>query len=201
MAKFPILYKPFENWSDFNVIWVYSDPHFNDSDCKLMDENWPSAEEQIKKINSKVGKKDVLILLGDIGDIECVKKLNGYKVLLTGNHDKGVTNYLNKSVITLKHGLVIKENKGLFDEVYDGALFISPKILLSHEPIEIPFGLNIHGHCHSGERFVHEGTGARVNVCGNVVNYEPQRLDKIAKTFRVYDIHRVTIDNLKPIKK
>lgn len=32
-------------------------------------------------------------MLGDVGDIECIRKLNGYKVLITGNHDVGADNY------------------------------------------------------------------------------------------------------------
>ena len=90
----PQLYKTFQNWSAKGSVWVYSDPHFGDSDCKIMDPNWITPEEQVKKINDKVRKNDTLILLGDIGNPEYIKRIKaGYKVLIAGNHDLGLTNY------------------------------------------------------------------------------------------------------------
>jgi len=73
-------------------VWIYSDPHFNDSELSK-GINRPTAEEQVARINKYVGKKDTLIILGDVGDIEYVRKLRGYKVLICGNHDKGATKY------------------------------------------------------------------------------------------------------------
>ena len=68
------LYECFDHWhKDRGTVWIYSDPHFGDKDIALADR--PSDEDQIKMINSKVGKKDTLIILGDVGDIECAKKL------------------------------------------------------------------------------------------------------------------------------
>ena len=219
-----------KEWQNNNLIWVYSDPHFNDSDCKVMDPNWISAEEQISRINKKVGKKDMLIILGDIGDIECVKKLNGYKVLITGNHDKGHTTYNKKTAtISLKEfGNVtgnilvaaIKEkypwanrviynkqydcasiDNGLFDEVYDGPLFINPTTVLSHEKIYLPFGLNIHGHDHSGNVIENEdGIWARINVCSNLNGFEPQRLDDLISRFSCKGIHDLAIERAKERK-
>lgn len=31
------LYAPFKFWSSKGTVWIYSDPHFDDNDCKLMD--------------------------------------------------------------------------------------------------------------------------------------------------------------------
>ena len=62
------LYDNFKHWSGVGSVFLYSDPHFNDADCLLMNPNWPSPEEQIKRINQKVRKNDTLIILGDIGD-------------------------------------------------------------------------------------------------------------------------------------
>lgn len=87
------LYDKFSNWFRGGNIWLYSDPHFGDKDMKEVRKNYISDEEQIKRINSKVGKNDTIIFLGDIGNIECIKKIRGYKVLFMGNHDKGATNY------------------------------------------------------------------------------------------------------------
>ena len=241
----PQLYKKFQDWSAKGSVWVYSDPHFGDSDCKIMDPNWITPEEQVKKINDKVKKDDTLILLGDIGDIKYIKKIKaGYKVLIAGNHDAGLTNY--KKTITHEIKEIFAEyvdneekyeidvaierksfhkylyekypyakiniqeryefyspfhffdatiDNNLFDEVYGGPLFIGEKILLSHEPIDLPFGLCIHGHCHSEKGFYNERN--KFNVCSNTVGFEPQNLSEIIKAGflkKVETIHRLTID-------
>ena len=71
----PQLYKCFQHWSADGSVYIYSDPHFEDSDCKIMDAAWPTPTEQIAKINKKVHKNDTLIILGDIGNPEYIKKL------------------------------------------------------------------------------------------------------------------------------
>ena len=58
--------------------------------------NYIGDEEQIKRINSKIGKYDTLVVLGDVGDIEWVRKIRGYKVLVMCNHDAGATKYKRK---------------------------------------------------------------------------------------------------------
>ena len=52
------LYKPFQHWSEGGSIFILSDTHFADADCKLMDPNWIKPEEQIEIINNVVGKGD-----------------------------------------------------------------------------------------------------------------------------------------------
>lgn len=180
----PGLYDTFKHWGQQGTVWLYSDPHFGDKELAAGTPGRPSDEEQIKLINSKVGKKDTLIILGDIGDIECAKKLKGYKVLIMGNHDAGKTNYTEA-----------------FNEVYEGALFIGEKIILSHEPINIPFALNIHGHVHSKNAktdFKH------LNVCSDVIGYTPINMNQLMKsgpTSKIDTIHRVTIDKATENKK
>ena len=241
----PQLYKKFQDWSAKGSVWVYSDPHFSDSDCKIMDPNWITPEEQVKKINDKVKKDDTLILLGDIGNLEYIKRIKaGYKILVSGNHDVGLTNYKKTVTHEIKEIFAecIDEEKykidvaierksfhkylyekypyakiniqeryefhspfhffdatiddNLFNEVYGGPLFISDKILLSHEPIDIPFGLNIHGHVHDGLGGLSKDN-SKYNVCSNCINYEPQNLSEIIKSGCLKNrdtIHRLTID-------
>ena len=38
----PQLYKCFQHWSAGGSVYIYSDPHFEDSDCKIMDAAWPA---------------------------------------------------------------------------------------------------------------------------------------------------------------
>ena len=212
------LYDCFSNWNSMGQVFFYSDPHFNDEDLKEYRGNI-TAEEQIKRINSKVGKNDTLVILGDVGDIECVKKLRGYKVLIMGNHDSGASNYkrveeilledeaekIDKEVLEKEYrktklcivggnGYYYYRDNRLFDEVYEGPLFISDKILLSHEPIDFPYALNIHGHNHSKSDFEDAN---HLNVCAEHIDYTPISLKSIIESGRLKNIdtiHRHTID-------
>ena len=102
------LYKPFEHWGK-NTCWIISDTHFGDPDLIHPYPDRPTAAEQVKLINSKVGKNDTLIILGDVGNIEWVQQLRGYKVLVMGNHDAGASNYQ-------RHIFKQKFDKGLFQK-------------------------------------------------------------------------------------
>jgi calcineurin-like phosphoesterase family protein len=227
------LYKCFQHWSEKGTVWVYSDPHFNDNEAAGYGRI--SDEEQLKLINSKVGKNDTIIFLGDIGDMDFIRKIKGYKVLICGNHDLGVSKYQkqraylkyafdeyskeeiikilnncypnysvtideehNISVSPFHYWSIILDNK-LFDEVYAGPLFIGEKLLLSHEPIDFPFALNLHGHCHNGQQNTNH-----INCCSNVINYTPISLNQICKSGvlkRIETLHRTTIDTATERKK
>ena len=172
------LYDIFAHWHKQGTVWIYSDTHFNDKELGEGVAARPSAEEHLKLINSKVGKKDTLILLGDVGDIEIARRLKGYKILIAGNHDAGMSNY-----------------KDVFDEVYAGALIVGEKLILSHEPVDVPWAFNIHGHVHSGEPM---SDNRHFNVCGEVRKcYEPVNLNQFMKAgfmAKIQTIHRDTID-------
>lgn len=147
----PTLYPIFQKWSERGSCFVISDPHFEDSDCEFMDENWPTPEEYIEGIKG-IGKNDTLICLGDVGNPEWFKKIKGYKVLILGNHDRNPEYY-----------------KPYFDEIYTGPLMIAEKIILSHEPIpDITWALNIHGHKHCAEKNIDI---YHYNVAADVVGY------------------------------
>lgn len=154
------LYDFAKKWSVNGGVYLYSDPHFDDSDCKIMDTNWPTPEEQVNNIKNIVHKNDTLVILGDIGNPKYLQDINAYKVLVAGNHDKGAANY-----------------KDYFDELYYGPLFISKKILLSHEPINLPYVINIHGHIHNGK--FHDEYQHSFNVAANIINYKPINLKHI----------------------
>ena len=228
----PGLYQAFEEkWGKFQTCHIISDTHFGDIDLKENIPNRPNDDDFIKLINSKVGRADIILHLGDVGDIECVRKLKAaYKVLIMGNHDAGRTNYERKIVKRIFDKeihpdkaevyaimeqeypgwkICIKEDYGfccpfmrwiayadnmLFDEVYEGALIVGEKLVLSHEPVEIPWLYNIHGHIHdrrAGPRKNH------LNVCSDVIDYEPINFNQFLKsgaTAKVQTIHRQTID-------
>ena len=224
-----------EKWCK-QTIWLVSDTHFGDEELRAGLPNRPSDEELVKIINSKVGKKDTLIHLGDVGDIEYIKQLRGYKVLICGNHDAGATNYkreikqfnFDKSEysreeaesivkaqcpgykLTIGDGYTFINGKGgvimwsifadnqLFDEVYTGPLMVGEKLLLSHEPVDVEWAFNIHGHDHMGH-----GRKNHLNCCVDAsmkqfgIPFEPINMNQIMKTgllSKVESIHRLTID-------
>ena len=176
----PTLYEPFRHWSATGSVYILSDTHFDDHDCKLMSPDWITPTEQIDIINSIVKKSDTFICLGDVGKAEYVAEINAkMKILLLGNHDaKGAY-------------------KKYFDEVYTGPLFVADKILLSHEPVYgLPWCLNIHGHDHNKVEAYREDC-KHLNLAANVCNYTPVSLGKIIKDGILADIpsiHRMTID-------
>ena len=94
------LYKTFDHWHQEGTLWIISDTHFGDADIRRGFPDRPADNELVKRINSYVGRKDTLIMLGDVGDISYVKQLRAkYKILIMGNHDCGRTNY-ERQVIT-----------------------------------------------------------------------------------------------------
>ena len=221
------LYKIFDHWHQEGTLWIFSDPHFGDPDLKK-GINRPDAAEIVQRINAKCGRKDTLICLGDVGDVEYVKLLRAkHKILICGNHDAGRTNYERKIYIdrfdtdeyTKEQALAeakkrhkncryeveevhqyiapfiyweIKSDNMLFDEVYEGPLMIAEKLILSHEPIEVPWAYNIHGHDHKGHKRKNH-----TNVCVDVTGYQPINMNQWMKSgamAHVETIHRDTID-------
>ena len=176
----PTLYEPFRHWSDGGSVYILSDLHFDDEDCKWMDSGWITSQEQLSIINGIVMKNDTFICLGDVGNPVYIKDIKARKkILILGNHDaKGA--YIN-----------------YFDEIYAGLLFISEKILLSHEPVYgLSWCLNIHGHDHNSAELYKEGC-KHINLATNVCGYTPINLGKIIKEGVLADvpsIHRMTVD-------
>ena len=109
------LYPCFSKWLEFDNIYLLSDPHFNDDEMKHLRKDYIEDDEQVERINKVVHKKDLLICLGDIGDLEYIKKIKaGYKVLIMGNHDKGKTNYQRKIEdvkVFCSHGITKEEHQ------------------------------------------------------------------------------------------
>lgn len=197
------LYECFKHWYHGGQIFFYSDPHFGDDEMQIArkkNNNFITDDEQVKRINSIVHKNDTIVFLGDIGDVEYIKKLKaGYKVLIMGNHDKGSTTYKRGMIVVDSE--VKETDNHLFDEVYEGPLMISDKILLSHEPIKFEYALNIHGHDHNGKNDL---AFLKFNVCAEKINYTPVMLKAIIESGmikNVPNIHREVIDKAVAKKK
>lgn len=226
----PGIYDSFQHWGEkHQTVWIYSDPHFNDDELAGGIKGRPSAEEQVKRINAKCGRRDALICLGDVGDIEYVRQLRAeYKILIMGNHDAGSTNYKRQVIhkvydqdkytkeqvldemrtffpnwkITISEAYEFHApfkrwnayaDNLLFDEVYEGALIVGEKLVLTHEPVEIPWLYNVHGHDHAGRKRQNH-----LNVCSDVIGWEPVNFTSFLKSgfaSKIQTIHRETIGN------
>lgn len=177
------LYETFRRWSATGSVYIISDTHFDDPDCKLMDPNWITPQEHIETIKQDVRKGDTLIHLGDVGNPIYLDELKCYKVLITGNHD------------------VMSKVASHFDEVYTGPLFIADRILLSHEPIQglEGFAMNIHGHNHSPIHDKAHYMPNHINLASNVYHFRVFNLGASIKgglLSQIENYHRITIDKL-----
>lgn len=112
-----------------------------------------------------------LFILGDFGDVDQLWKLdimryewNIYIVFVYGNHDS-------------------KEDYNKFctycDEVYLRPVYISDRVVISHEPIwPIPYGcVNVHGHLHSAVLDCPRSLCASIHVIG----YQPFSWKRVCK--------------------
>jgi len=177
------LYPCFQHWSEKGSVYLVSDTHFRDLDRKYMGYHI-SNENQFYFLKDICHRNDTLIHLGDVGDLSYIKRLKCYKVLIMGNHDQ--------SIEKMEH---------YFDEVYSGPLWISQKLVLSHEPLDLRcyetdenIAFNIHGHDHAGK---YRGRDY-LNITQNIYGYVPLNLNQFIKggyLKRIKDIHRTIIDN------
>lgn len=139
--------------------WFISDVHFGHRALLQTERNeFKDTEEHdnfiVDSINKYVKKTDRLYILGDVGNFEVIKRLNGYKVLIAGNHDKVTNKY------ALKY----------FDEFYKNPIYYNRKILLSHYPHPVPpHILNIHGHLHGAIL----DSPNHYNVSAAMIEYKP----------------------------
>lgn len=185
------LYDKFKPWSAKGSIFIISDTHFDDSDCKFMDPNWITPQEHMDILRKEIHKGDTLIHLGDVGNAAYLDELKCYKVLITGNHD------------------VLGKVASHFDEVYTGPLFIADRLILSHEPIQglEGFAMNIHGHNHSPIHDKIHYMPNHINLASNVYHFRVFNLGASIKgglLSQIPNYHRVTIDtatNRKKLKK
>ena len=150
--------------------WIVSDTHFgHDAIIKYQRNNYINSEEMnneiIKKWNSVISKDDIVIHLGDVSvDMskdelkKIIKKLNGSKILIPGNHERE----------NLKNDRHFYNYVGFDNVEQDIKHMVIGKLVLSHEPIDfMPEGyFNIHGHVHQNpSRELFNEDPFRLNVC------------------------------------
>lgn len=167
-----------------NNVYVIGDLHIGELSLIKKARPWfNSVEEEneyiIKRWNKVIkSDTDVIFVIGDIGrDVEMIRdvfsRLNGYKIMISGNHDT-------------KPKVFYEE---IFDEVYWHPVYLTDRLLLSHIPRMIEDGnINVHGHTH----WIEVDDGKHFNVSAEFVNFIPQpitRFEKILTKRQKEEIH------------
>jgi calcineurin-like phosphoesterase family protein len=184
-------------------IYFISDTHFNhanilnfkrndDSPLRQFDNVSHMNEVMIDNWNKVVKPQDKIYHLGDVAfgnvsDFQSImKRLNGHKRLIAGNHDKFDTiDYLRAKDDGLK----------LFEMVIPCREFGDQTIpfIVSHIPIHRDslqkrrgFFYNVHGHTH--EQLVKTSGGipdsGYINICVEHTNYSPIHLEDLMKRMK-----------------
>lgn len=157
-------------------VWIWSDLHFGHKNI-LHFSNRPFTdtvhmrEMLVGEHNARVGPNDTCITVGDFAFLpvqeanDILHRMNGYKVLIIGNHD-------------IKKKRVMKLH---FDEIMVCAYMESKymQFVFTHYPLyDVPEGFfNIHGHEHVAH--LHTDTPQHFNVNCELQEYQPVRLDYI----------------------
>ncbi|WP_438447580.1 metallophosphoesterase [Gorillibacterium sp. sgz5001074] len=156
-------------------VFMISDHHFGhrniiDFESRPFADTEEMNERMIECWNESVGPEDRVYHLGDFSFLNKEKtraildRLNGYKILIMGNHDRGRSRRW-----WLEAG---------FDEVSEHPIVYGGFFFLSHEPMymnkHMPY-VNIHGHIH-GQKY--EGL-QYVNVSVEQWNYRPVSYEEI----------------------
>lgn len=180
-------------------VFFTSDLHFgHDNVLKFDNRPFETVEEMdeelIKRWNKKVGKGDLVYVLGDLiwksannDAVSILRKLNGQIILIKGNHDRFIKNASAKNVLA-----GVKDYDDICVALSDGT---TRRCILSH--YFIPFynghrynAIHLHGHSHNTEERYMElgivralrGNGYEpqiYNVGCMLWNYEPVTLDEI----------------------
>lgn len=127
-------------------LWFTSDTHFSHDKTRIkaarpFDNTKEMDKEMIKQWNKIVKPDDIVYHLGDFGNLDMLKKLNGRIRLVMGNHER--KEGLTKEML-LEAG---------FDQVYEENVVIEVDGLLMnliHEPSKNNPGMfNLFGHLHN----------------------------------------------------
>lgn len=169
------------------MIYFTADTHFSHKNVlKYEDRPFTTIEEMDSKLienwNRRVQDSDDIYILGDLlfgngSDAETtIKRLNGRKHLIRGNHDSFLKGSFDKSLfVWIKDYYVLRHEK--------------QKFVMFHYPIAVwdckhHGAIHLYGHVHSNKDNHHpllvDLEGA-YNVGVDVNNYEPISIDEVLK--------------------
>ena len=157
-------------------IYLIADTHFGDDSIRRY-ENRPfdSVSEMdntlVNNWNNTVTDSDEVYVLGDFGgngnESDILRKLNGKKYLVKGNHDTESNNYYR--------------NCG-FEEVYDLPVLFKSFWIMSHDAIYVNSNMpyaNLFGHVHNTP-IVRDYSSQHFCVSAERINYTPISFEDIA---------------------
>ena len=144
-------------------VFIISDTHFgHEQIIKYCNSPFSSVEEMdetmIKRWNETVSNNDIIIHLGDVGlgkkeyITSIIKRLNGKKILIMGNHD----NWSEQSYRDMGFHTVSR-----FPIIYDNFY------MMSHAPLQLSETtcyFNCYGHVHNDNKFVDNATSRCYSV-------------------------------------
>lgn len=154
-----------------------SDSHFGqERTLKMSKRPFESVEEMDKTLidnwNKTVTKDDIVFHLGDFGDLNTVKKLNGSIILVAGNYERDLTKEQ-----ALEYGFYnfspYKEECSVSINEYSIAMTHRPQDLTNRTLTD--FKLNLFGHVHKLQMVRTYG----LNVGCDCHNYAPIDLDTV----------------------
>ena len=137
-------------------------------------------EDMVQRWNSTVGAKDKVYVLGDVAmrrqSLSIIRRLNGDKVLIKGNHDIYKLNDYSEHFRDVR------------------AYHVMNGLILSHIPLHEEslggYGCNIHGHLHYRQVMCGNENGKRVidprYFCVSVeqIDYTPIRFESVLARIR-----------------
>lgn len=130
----------------------------------------------IDTYNSIVNDDDTVYILGDLGSnihaMESLQslyaRLKGNKIIILGNHDR-------------RANPEYYEAWGVFKEVHKYPIYLTRRIVLSHEPVQVGDTIiNIHGHLHNATLNLDN----YINVSAHMCNYKPLSLKNVNNKLR-----------------
>ena len=160
------------NSEQANHLWFTSDNHFGRDKtrivtCRPFDSANEMDREMIKNWNKFIKPNDIIYHLGDFGNLDILKKLNGTIRLVMGNHER-------KAGLTKEDLLAAG-----FDQVFEDNAIIEVKgklINMIHEPSKHnPNMFNLFGHIHDLGFIKPYG----LNVGVDVNHYRPMSYEKM----------------------
>ena len=161
--------------------YFYADPHFfHKNIIKYEHRPFNNVDHMnrvmLNRYNKIVCNQDVCLFLGDFawGNKETitnlVSRMNGYKMLIMGNHDRHKSKKFWHDVC--------------FQDVIKGSIIWDQYYIFSLEPVymspDMPY-VNVHGHLHSQRR----EDPRYFNACVELNNYEPICFSHLQKLYSI----------------
>lgn len=171
------------DWDRARTTWLWSDLHFGHRNIiRYADRPFKNTDEMrealISNHNELVDYNDVVICVGDFAFLPDNKanailhRLNGYKILVVGNHDLAKGKYIKNLQFNETHMIMSMKYQDV-------------DLVFTHYPMNNlpePY-INIHGHEHIGGLGFTE-TPQHFNVNCEFHDYKPIRLDDVVTTIR-----------------